>query len=134
MNPTFWASVRMKMLIWRPAAEHSSYRSIFPSAWIEELLCVTLCLRKNAMKFGMVSYSPCNAVKVTQQSPSFQSHKIIGHWDMTSFREFIIVSSVASAHLSAWCLWDTSNEGKIIYPQSKSPFLSDAYWWCLGVC
>ena len=71
------------------------------------------------MKFGMVSYSPCNAVKVTQHSPSFQSHKIIEHPDMTSFREFIIVSSVASAHLSSWCLWDTSNEGKSFIPRAN---------------
>ena len=71
------------------------------------------------MKFGMVSYSPRNAVKITQQSPSFQAHKIIGHQGMTSFREFIIVSSVASAHLSAWCLWDTSNEGISFIPRAN---------------
>ena len=32
------------------------------------------------------------------------------------------VSSGVSVTVSSWGLWDTSNRGKNIYPQSKSPF------------
>lgn len=84
---------------------------------------VWLCMRKNARKFRLVSYSPCNAEKVTQQRPAFTSHKIKRYVEKTSFREFITVSLLASVHLSAWCFGNISDEGKIIYPMSQTPIL-----------
>ena len=75
----------------------------------------------------MVSYSSCSVVKVTQQNSGFQAYKITGYMYTTSNREFITVLSVVPVYLSAWCFCNNSDEGKIIYPQSKSQFLpSDA--------
>lgn len=78
---------------------------------------------KERSEFRLLSYSPCSAEKVTQQRPAFTSHKIKRYVEKTSFREFITVSPLDSAHLSAWCFGDISDEGKIVYPLSQSPVL-----------